>query len=128
MASRGIRAVDTDVQIGIATTGRLCYPATDSAADIAAARAASFAVSDDDRLFTHHMALDPICPGHYPDCGNSVLNACIAAISAVDLSLIHAVPDFIALNIYNGSEVRVGPGDVPVYCEKYAGFLRTALK
>ena len=63
-AQRAMKEADPDCIVGIASTGRLCYPETN--ADIDAARAATFAVSDDDWTFTHRWLLDPICRGRFP--------------------------------------------------------------
>ena len=43
----------------MAPTGRICTPATDDPADIAAAREATFALADGDWTFTYTPALDP---------------------------------------------------------------------
>ena len=40
----------------------------------------------------------------------------------------HAVPDFIGINSYNGSEIAAGPDGAPVYLPRPQGFARTALK
>lgn len=65
MALRAMRAAPGGEQlfIGIATTGRLCYPESETPDCIAAARQATWAVPEDDWMFTHHMVLDPICRG-----------------------------------------------------------------
>ncbi len=128
LAMRAVRSADPTAQVGIATTGRLCYPATENDATIAAARKASFAIENDDWMFTHHMVLDPVCFGRFPACDGTFLQALTEAVSPADLEIMHAVPDFMALNIYNGSEIALGANGEPVYVPKYDGFPRTALK
>ena len=120
-----IRQTDPQAQIGIATTGRLCYPETPADAD--AAREATFAVSDNDWLFTHQMTLDPICLGRFPDCAPGPLKTCMDAVTEEEIAVISQAPDFLGFNIYNGWCVRAGK-DSPYYIPRYDGFPRTALK
>lgn len=105
-ALRAIRAADSAALVGLASTGRLCYPETDSERDLAAARAATFAVSDEDWVFTHHFLLDPVVLGGFPECKGTAFEPLIAAVSPEELTVIHAVPDFLGYNIYNGNAVR----------------------
>ena len=51
----------------MAPTGRICTPATDDPADIAAAREATFALADGDWTFTYTPALDPLCGRGWPE-------------------------------------------------------------
>lgn len=126
LAAQAIRAVDGGAGIGIATTGRLCYPETE--ADIAAAEKATFQVFDNDWLFTHQMALDPICFGAFPkDCAPGQLRDLMAAVTPEELEIIHQKPDFLGFNIYNGWCVREAQG-APYFIPRYEGFPRTALK
>lgn len=70
LAAAAIRETCPGVRVGIAATGRLCWPGTDSPADVEAACSATFATPDSDWAFTYQMVLDPVCFGHYPEnCG-----------------------------------------------------------
>lgn len=126
-AQRAIKEADPDAVVGIASTGRLCYPEFEIPLDIEAARTATFAVSDSDWTFTHHWYLDPIVLGRFPDAEGTELGALAARVSEADLAIIHAVPDVLGYNIYNGHSVRAGK-DGPEYIVRYPGFARTALK
>lgn len=127
LAQRAIREADPEALVGIASTGRLCYPEQNTPEDIQAARAATFAVSDGDWAFTHHWLLDPICLGRFPDCAGTKLEPLVCRISAEDMAVIHTVPDMLGYNIYNGHAVRAaGSGFACV--PRYPGFPRTALK
>lgn len=128
LATRAIRQADSDALIGFASTGNLCYPLEETQANIAAARKAAFAVSDEHWSFTHNMALDPICKGHFPDCGQGQLARLVAAVAPEELEIIHAVPDVLTYNIYNGWGIRADEDGEPVYVRRYDGFPRTALK
>lgn len=66
LAADAIRRADPDAKVGMAPTGRICTPATDDPADIAAAREATFALADGDWTFTYTPALDPLCGRGWP--------------------------------------------------------------
>lgn len=124
LALRAIKAAYPEAGVGIAATGRLCCPATESVDDVAAAREASFDCSRD-WAFTYPVVLDPVCLGHYPD---GVLTEYAASLPRRDLALVHAVPDFLGLNIYNGQAVRAGADGKPEYLPRPTGHPRTSLK
>lgn len=127
LAQRAIKEADPDAVVGIASTGNLCYPERETPEDIAAARAATFAVTEENWIFTHHWLLDPICLGRFPACGGTALESLVRAVTPEELALIHTVPDILGYNIYNGHAVRACEQE-PEYVPKYPGFPRTALK
>lgn len=127
LAQRAIKTVDPDAIVGIASTGRLCYPETETQENIEAARAETFAVSNDDWLFTHHWLLDPICLGRFPACPGTDLYPLLNQITESEMEIIHTVPDMLGFNIYNGNAIRAGESG-PIYAERYPGYPRTALK
>lgn len=128
LAFRAIREIDPSAQVSLASTGRLCYPETDSSADLEAARKATFEVSENDWLFTHQMALDPVILGRYPETCDPVLKPLFDAVPQNELDIIHTGVNALALNIYNGSSVRAGKNGSPEYVPKAPGCPRTALK
>lgn len=128
MAATALRAADSEALVGIATTGTLCFPQTETEANINAARELTFNKHDERWGFTHQMALDPVCFGAYPDYSGTPLQPWIEAVDPADMEVIHQKPDFIGLNIYNGHEVCVDENGTPKFTKKYAGFPRTALK
>ena len=123
LAQRAMKAADPTAIVGIASTGNLCYPETETEENIASARAATFAVSEENWIFTHHWLLDPICLGHFPDCSRTALEPLVNAVTPEQMEIIHTVPDILGYNVYNGHAVNIN-GYVP----KYPGFPRTALK
>ena len=127
LAQRAIKAADPEAIVGLASTGRLCYPDTETPENIEAARAATFATTDEDWIFTHHWLLDPICFGRFPDATGTSLEALTKTVSPEDLELAHAVPDILGYNIYNGHAI-VASEDGFKYAERYTGFPRTGLK
>lgn len=126
-AQRAIKTADPEAIVGIASTGRLCYPETETAENIDAARTATFAVSDEDWTFTHHWLLDPICLGHFPKGPGTQLEALAKAVSPEDMAIIHTIPDILGYNIYNGHAVKAIDTGFE-YSARYPGFPRTAMK
>ena len=125
LALRAIRAAAPSAQIGISSTGKLCYP--HGSADDAAAQQETFRLTDNDWMFTHSMALDAVCFGRVtPESG--ALSDCMQAITPEEWDTMHAVPDFIGVNSYNGSEITSAPDGRALYLPRPQGFARTALK
>lgn len=126
LSQRAIKAVDPEATVGLASTGRLCYPAQETPEDIRAAREATFEVSDF-WIFTHNWLLDPVCLGSFPDCRGTALEPLVAKVSQEDMELIHTVPDMLGYNIYNGHEVKATENGFE-YVPRGPGYPRTALK
>lgn len=129
LSSAIIREICPDAVIGISSTGNLCYFA-DHKKDIPQELfTASFTIQDPDNyFFTHQWFLDPVCNGHYPEDPLSPWYALSKKIPEEDLSIIHARPDYIGLNIYNGHEVAYDDNGTLCEVPRYTGFPRTALK
>ena len=98
--------------IGFAPVGVTHIPATDSPADIAAARQAMFSVSRPD-LFNNTWWLDPIFRGQYPADGLALYGAAVPKIRNGDMSTIAQPLDFFGANIYHGTVSRAGPNGAP---------------
>jgi beta-glucosidase len=124
-AMAAMRRVDPDSQIGIVTTGRLCYPETQN--DSQAARQETFALRDDDWLFTHSLVLDPVCLGRFELAEDTKLYSLAEQITPEQWSIIQSSPDIIGLNVYNGTMVRATDRGVE-YVRRSQGYPRTALK
>jgi beta-glucosidase len=126
-ALRAIKAADLEAVVGLASTGNLCYPAEETPENIAAAREATFSTNPDFWVFTHHWLLDPICLGRFPHAPGTWLEEMAAAVSPEDLEIIHAVPDMLGYNIYNGHEIRLTDTGWE-FTPRGPGYPRTGLK
>jgi beta-glucosidase len=126
LALRAVKAADPDAAVGVASTGRICYPET--SADEQAAREETFALHNGDWLFTHAMFLDPICRGSLTADPGSQLAALAETVLPAEWAAMRAAPDFIGLNIYNGTPVRSRADGGAVYVPRCPGFARTATK
>ena len=128
LAADAIHRADPDAKVGMAPTGRICTPATDDPADIAAAREATFALADGDWTFTYTPALDPLCGRGWPEIAGGQAQRVADAIPQEQLD---ALPlgrlDFIGMNIYNSVMVRAGKNGKPEFCPRAAGHPRTAI-
>ena len=97
LAFRAIRQAAPEAEIGIASTGKLCYP--HSPADEDAARQETFRLTDADWMFTHPIVLDAVCLGRVkPEAG--ALRGLLGAVTPAEWDTMHAVPDFIGINSY----------------------------
>ena len=124
-AVKAIRANSTGVvEIGLATTGRLCYPEKETEENIEAARRLSFEAGAAGWQFTHNAFLDPIVLREYPSFLEEDARKAAGESFESDLELMAEPIDFVGFNIYTGSEVDEN-GNLT---KRYRGFPRTALK
>ncbi|MCX7004637.1 MAG: GH1 family beta-glucosidase [bacterium] len=109
-ATQVIRAqAKTPPQVGIAPNGAHFYPATDTPADIAAARTKFCAVDAPD-MWNNTWFMDPIFFGHYPEDGLRLFADVMPPVSEADLHCIHQPPDIYCWNMYFGMPVSAEPG------------------
>lgn len=123
-AAASMRAACTSpLRIGMASTGKICYPESEDTASLAAACNATFSVQPDDWTFSHTWLLDAAVHGHFPENIDSfrTLND---SIPTKELRIITEPMDFIGLNIYNGIPVDSCGKTI----KKAPGFPRTALR
>jgi beta-glucosidase len=95
-------------RVGFAPVGMPRLPATESAADIAAARESTFAIWGP-TAWTNSWWMDPVFLGHYPEEGLKAYGADVPKLAAGDLELISQPLDFMGTNIYQGTPVRATP-------------------
>ncbi|MDX2065041.1 MAG: GH1 family beta-glucosidase [Fimbriimonadaceae bacterium] len=101
--------------IGYAPVGVVKMPATPDAADIEAARTATFRTHDKS-VWSNAWWNDPVFFGHYPEAELAVYGSDAPTPRAGDLELIAQPLDFFGANIYNGQSIRAGehgPTEVP---------------
>lgn len=114
------------IQIGVVTTGKVCYPSSSNSSDIEAAKQEMFHASESDWNFTHHWFMDAVCFGRYPDFEGKDIVKELPFIQKNDFSIIKQPLDFLGFNIYNGHEISSSINGN--YVDRYEGFPRTALK
>jgi beta-glucosidase len=96
-------------QIGCAPVGNLKSPATDGAADVEAARAATFSVPEKGWTFNYTWYCDPMLRGHYPEDGLALFGKDAPEVRPGDMETIRQPMDFFGVNIYSSDVVRAGP-------------------
>lgn len=95
------------VKIGIAHTSRERIPASETKADIEAARSDYF---DCTKPVMWNLAWwsDPVIFGRYPEDGVKAFGAAMPRVTPADMKIIAQKTDFIAYNCYSGWPVRAG--------------------
>lgn len=116
-------ACSSPLHIGLASTGKLCYPESEDPASRQAAYQSTFSSSTEDWTFSHAWLLDAAVHGRFPETIRS-FRSLNDSISAEELRTITTPMDFIGINLYNGTPVD-GCGK-PI--RKKPGFPRTALR
>ena len=90
--------------VGYAPASDSYMPASDSPADVEAARRATFRVPRD---FWHNAWwIDPAILGRYPEEGLELYGKDMPSFPASDLEVMQQPLDFLGLNVYNGRTVR----------------------
>jgi beta-glucosidase len=90
------------VKIGVASTGKLCYPIEDTERSLKAAEEASFELRPSDWMFSHNWFLDPAVHGSYPENAPGFLKRFWDSVPERDRNIIKKEIDFLGANIYNG--------------------------
>lgn len=109
LAVQAIRAAVSDSIIGYAPTSEATIPASNSEADVAAARNAYFAVpKDNEGLWYWNPAWwsDPIMLGHYPEDGIKIMEEYLGFFNPNDMKTICQPLDFYGQNIYRAHKIR----------------------
>lgn len=127
-AVQALRSVDSAVRIGYAPTSDAAIPASNSEADLAAARESYFATpGGDDWVWSTAWWSDPVFFGHYPADGLEMLRGDMPAIGADDMKIIAQPIDFYGQNVYRGYYVRGGADGRPQKLEHPLGCARTTM-
>jgi beta-glucosidase len=98
--------------IGWAPVGCAFVPATDSPADIAAARTATWSIREKN-FWNNTWWADPVFLGHYPEDGLRVYGHDAPTVRPGDMELIRQPMDFYGVNIYSATKVRAGADGAP---------------
>lgn len=113
-------------QVGYAFAAGPAIPASDSPADVEAARQATFAMPEEG-LFGNSWWMDPIYLGRYPSEGLEKYARFLPAIGPDDMKTIAQPMDFVGVNIYSGNPVRAGEDGRPQPALLPLGAARTAM-
>ena len=111
-------------RIGYAPVGVVKVPVTDSPADIEAARAAMFAITEKN-CENNTWWMDPVFLGKYPEDGLNVFGKDVPHYTDEDMRVISQPLDDFCINIYNGREVRAGADGKAEKWPRPPGYWRT---
>jgi len=116
------------LQIGFAPTCSVAIPATESPADVEAARRVYFGFYQPDSNWTWNVSwfCDPVYLGRYPEEGLRKYAAYLPEITPEDMELIAQPIDFLAQNVYNGYRVMADEHGNPVFLPDPPDLPRTA--
>ncbi len=110
-AQRAIKAVSKDIRVGFVPCGEINFPQDDTPEAREAAYRATFALTH--RWdFRFNIVLDSLMLHRYEDTAPAAVKKFAATIPASDWDLMEA-PDFIGINIYNGTEVGLDGEPTP---------------
>lgn len=114
------KAAKRPIKIGYAPTCGASYPASDSPADIEAAKKSLFSCHELSEYVMWNVSWwsDPVILGKYPEDGLELYKEFLPEITEEDLKLMHQPIDFYAQNIYNGKEIKAGENGEPVVVER----------
>jgi beta-glucosidase len=100
-------------KVGYVPVGNVMIPASDSQADIDAARQATFSVHANDSVWNNTWFSDPVFFGHYPEDGLKLYRDNLPSIGDNDMATIGQSIDFYAFNNYTSRMVRAGANGTP---------------
>ncbi|MGF1529982.1 MAG: GH1 family beta-glucosidase [Puniceicoccaceae bacterium] len=107
-------------RVGWAPVGHGVIPASDSPADIEAARQVTFAV-EEERLWNTAWWSDAAILGHYPEAGLRRYGRALPNFPSSDFATIKQPLDFHGSNLYNGQVYRMGD-DGPEVVKRHQGY------
>lgn len=107
--------------IGYAPVGVTCIPATDSPADIEAARAAMFSFNGQKTYWSNTLYSDPIFFKQYPEEAYQIFGRDMPEVGANDMEIIGQPMDFYGVNIYQGATIRADAEGKPELVKEYDG-------
>ncbi|HEY6877638.1 MAG TPA: family 1 glycosylhydrolase, partial [Polyangiales bacterium] len=124
-ASQALRSTVPAARVGyVIATAQLARP--HSAADLEAARAATFSVRDRSHQSTSWWT-DPVVFGHYPEDGLQLFGSDMPRFPSSDWADIKQAPDFLGLNVYRAETVRTGSDGRPETLPVPPGYPRSAV-
>ncbi len=102
----------TKPRIGWAPTGDIPVPATDSPADLTAARETYWSINPK-TVWNQAWWMEPVMKGHYPEAGLKIYGDAVPPHTDEQMRTIAQPLDFFGLNIYNGFRICAGAEGKP---------------
>ena len=125
-AVQALRSTSSGARVGYVLAAQLARPLTESAADLDAARASTFAVRD--HAFTNNAWwTDPVVFGRYPEDGLQLFGREMPRFPDADWDDIKQPLDFLGLNIYRAERCRAGADGRPELLPVPPGYPRSGV-
>lgn len=105
VATKSLKKCRKDVEVGLVTSGRLCFPDVDTLSARDNAYIKTFELTDDDWAFSHNIFVDALMFNKYPDDAPYFIKEMEASLPASDWDLVEE-PDFLGVNVYYGECVN----------------------
>jgi beta-glucosidase len=125
-AVQALRNTVAGARVGYVLAAQLARPASDSAADLEAARAATFAVHDHAHT-NNTWWTDPVVFGRYPEDGLRLFAQEMPRFPSSDWNDIKTPFDFLGLNIYRAETHRAGADGRPEALPVPPGYPRSGV-
>lgn len=125
-AVRALRGTVAGARVGYVLAAQLARPASDSAADLEAARAATFAVRDHAHT-NNAWWTDPVLFGRYPEDGLALFGRAMPSFPSSDWDDLKQPLDFLGLNIYRAESVCAGADGGPEPLSVPPGYPRSGV-
>ncbi len=114
--------------VGFAPVGSLNTPDSESAADIEAARQATFDIDPKGWTYNYSWYCDPVMLGHYPEVGLKLYADDVPEWSQADMDLMCQPLDMFGVNIYSAGVVRAGEDGHPEHVPSLRGYPTTMFR
>ncbi|MEK4513266.1 GH1 family beta-glucosidase [Paenibacillus sp. FSL K6-2524] len=114
-------------QIGYAPVGITSFPETETPENIEAARRHTFSITEP-TFWMNTWYMDPVFLGHYPEDGLKVFEPWLPTIKPGDMETINQPLDFLGLNIYHGTPVKMGADSKPQLIGNHVGYPQTSMR
>jgi beta-glucosidase len=126
-AVSALRATAKGAQIGYVIATAATRPATDSAADLEAARTAMWSIRDRTH-WNNTWWSDPVLLGRYPEDGLQLYGSEMPAFPSGDLAEIHQPLDYLGINVYKADSFRRGEDGKPEAVPFPPGYPRSGVE
>jgi len=114
---KGVQAIRANAKlkakIGLAPCSGANIPASNSKADLEAARTATFANAAKNAFPSSSLILDPLFLGKYPEDALKLYGDEFPKFTSADMKLISQKLDFIGFNCYSGATIKAGKDGKP---------------
>ncbi|MCU0316100.1 MAG: GH1 family beta-glucosidase [Fimbriimonadaceae bacterium] len=110
--------------VSYAPVGTAYRPASESEADINAARQATWSINEHNLSWCPSLFIDPVLKGEWPEDARAVLGEDDPRVTDDELKIMNQPLDVLSLNFYQGGTVRAGV-DGPEHVKEAPGYPRT---